>query len=86
MNRIAVAAVVMIIAVSYAGLVSAHQSDVTDDMEFEDQYKEMLDLHKQYFNDKITFEELHEKMEDTEFYEDEMPCHGGYGMMGMMWH
>jgi hypothetical protein len=84
MNKIAIASVLLMVAISYAGLVSAHQSD-TDEVEFEGHYKEMLDLHKQYYNDEITFDEFYEKMESEEFDEDDMPCHSGFGMMSMMW-
>jgi hypothetical protein len=80
-----------VIAVSFARIAYAH-SDYEESgiSRSEDHYREMLDLHKQYFNNEISFEEFNEEMngEMTEHYED-MPCNEGsgmegYNMMGMM--
>jgi hypothetical protein len=89
-NKI-IAGVVVLLAMSYLGLVSAHQSEeVNENTEFRENYRDMLDIHMQYFNGETTFDEFYEEMESEEFHIDDEDCHGGYGMMGfpligMMW-
>lgn len=65
--------------------VSAHGYGSYDlqDSGFRDSYDEMLDIHKQYFNNEISSDEFWEKMNDESLYAG-MPCHGygGFGMMG----
>ncbi len=79
-----------VIAVSLTASANPNYEE-SKSFEFEDHHREMLDLHKQYFNNEISFEEFNEEMngEMTEHYED-MPCNegsgmAGYNMMGMMW-
>jgi hypothetical protein len=81
-NKIYLAMAVLLVATLSIGLVSAHQYNSNQD-ESKEHYREMLDLHRQYFNNEITFEEFYAEM-DNEMIEHwkEMPCHGGYGMMG----
>lgn len=75
--------VALVIVVSLARITSAHQyNEGNEGFEFREHYSEMLDLHKQYFNNEISFEELWESMENDEFHYEYMPCHQGYGMMG----
>jgi hypothetical protein len=68
--------------------VSAHMSDGgyyqfnSQDPEFSEHYREMLELHKQFSNNEISLEEFEEKMFSEEFHEDGFGCHGGFGMMG----
>jgi hypothetical protein len=69
--------------------VSAHMFDGgyyqynIQDPEFQDHYREMLELHKQYFNGEISFEEFEQQMFSGEFHGEGFGCHGGFGMMGL---
>lgn len=69
-----------------AGIISAHYSDEQGDG-LKEHYREMLDLHGQYLSGEISFNELWDAMGSQGLGDSEMPCHGGYGMMGygMMW-
>lgn len=88
--KLAVVALIAL-ALSYVGIVSAHQGNDNGIYPYHSmQYQEMLDLHKQYFNDEITSREFFEKMENSDYHDEVNSCHGGYGMMGypmmgMMW-
>lgn len=88
-NNVALAVVVaallvggILIGASVSGHMMYNPSYYSfQDSGYGEHHREMLDLHKQYFNNEIGYEEFAGMME-KEMLEDGMPCFGGYGMMG----
>ena len=67
-----------------ASFVSAHMYDEEfglEDSDLSEHYRDMMELHKQYFNSEISYEEFVGMMEDLEVPYDH-PCSAGIGMMG----
>ncbi len=74
-----IVAALFISASLIASTVLAHMYDDQtgyEDSDFRGHHKEMLDLHKQYFNNEISYDEFADMME-KEMLEDGMPCFGG---------
>ena len=86
------AAVAALAGAAYAGIASAmyygpyytmmgYYGTPDADSDFSQHYMDMLDIHEQYLNGEISYEQFLEMM--NEEHEEAMPygC-GGYGMMG----
>ncbi|MBN2330588.1 MAG: hypothetical protein JXC85_02130 [Candidatus Aenigmarchaeota archaeon] len=75
MSKIAVAAALLLLAIFFAGIASAHQAYSYASMmgRYDEHYMNMSELHRQYMDGELTFQEFHA---------DGMHCGDGYGMMG----
>ncbi len=64
MGKRGAAFAVLLLSSLFMGLVSAQQFYGFDaqDSELQEYYREVLELHKQYLSDKISFSELGERM------------------------